>query len=206
MMVRCSACGTMNAADDGFCGTCGTALSSDAAQATPESAAPQAIIDPTPPEPFQPPPEPLAGPAQFCGNCGAENAATRTFCRVCGSTLTATPAPPRARPAGSPAPRARDEDPQQAVVAQPATARPGAAARQRGGGGWIVLLAVLGLLAGALFVLLPSMLGQRSPADADPSRPAATGRLQEAGLPPSDRLAVLPMRSFAQPRAARKPS
>jgi hypothetical protein len=68
------------------------------------------------------------------------------------------------------------------------------------------VLAVLGLLAGVLFVLLPSMLGQPSPTEADPSRPAATGGLQEAGLPPSDRLAVLPMRSFAQTRAARKPS
>jgi hypothetical protein len=70
----------------------------------------------------------------------------------------------------------------------------------------MVLLAVLGLLAGILFVLLPSMLGSRPPPEADPSRPAATGGLREAGLPASDRLAVQPMRSFDQTRAARKPS
>jgi hypothetical protein len=207
MSVRCANCGASNAADDAFCGNCGTALSGGPAQATVESPGPHPMVDPAPPKPFEPPPETLVGPTQFCGNCGAENVATRTFCRVCGSTLTPlAAAATAATTAGSASRGAGSERPQQADGPQTARVRPAIAARQRGGGGWIVLLAVLGLLAGVLFVLLPSMLGSRPPTDADPTRPAATGGLQEAGLPAGDRLAVLPMRSSATTRATWKPS
>jgi hypothetical protein len=56
----------------------------------------------------------------------------------------------------------------------------------------MVALAALGLLAGILIILLPTLLGSKPVTEAAPSRPAATGSLPEAALPGERRLVVQP--------------
>jgi len=168
MTVRCPACGTMNAPEDAFCGTCGTALPGTEVGSNTEPAPPQPVVPTLRPEP-------LAGPSQACGVCGAQNAISRTFCRVCGSTLALPGAGSRIQ-AGTPP----DASALPAAAAGRVATVP---APSRGGGGWLVALAVLGLLAGILFVLLPSLLGSRPVTEAVPTRAAPTGSLPEARSP-----------------------
>jgi uncharacterized OB-fold protein len=56
--VRCPACGTANAADDAYCGTCGSPLT-------------YGTVPPVP-----------------CWSCGAANLPGRAYCRSCGQSLS----------------------------------------------------------------------------------------------------------------------
>jgi hypothetical protein len=189
MTLRCSSCGATNVPDDQFCGTCGAALPAQASEAPYEAGS--GVIDPEPPVLPAPPPETRAGPARECAVCGAQNAMARTFCRVCGSTL-AQAGPTTGIPAGAPAATSAPS----AAPASPGAAAGGAAsggaasrgairtaAGSRGGGGWLVALAVLGLLAGVMFVLIPSLLGSRPVTEAVPTRAAPTAAAPTEGLP-----------------------
>lgn len=128
-------------------------------------------------------PLPPAGPAGEgllrCPSCGIANAASRTFCQTCGAKLT---------PAARIASRSRDEI-AAAVAAvpgprpvQPGPPTPGLppgvtprGAAPRGGGGlpvWIVVVIVLGVLAGVAAVVGSDLLKGSGPASAISAAPS----------------------------------
>jgi hypothetical protein len=93
----CRRCGTLNAAGDQFCGSCGAFLEWDGEAAGPvERVAAPAVATPEPaplPGPTATPaPAPLPGPAPAptgltCSSCGTVNPGGRTFCQSCGTLL-----------------------------------------------------------------------------------------------------------------------
>ena len=202
MTVRCPACGASSSADDQFCGVCGSALPQAAAPANTEPDRPVPIVGRGASQPVQAPPEPMAGPTRACGVCGAQNEAARTFCRVCGSTLTTTAASRAPGPtvgqgtAGATSAAAQPSQNARSAPKAPSARAAAAAAKPRSSGsGWMVILAALGLLAGILIILLPTLLGSRPVTEAAPStsRPAATGTLPEAVVPGDVPIVSLPV-------------
>ena len=130
----CAKCGTLNAAGDAFCGSCGAFLEFAAEQAgtpevapvAPEPMAPAAFAAGTnPPEAAPTPPAlaplPAAAPSAApsvattgatCPVCGRANPTGRTFCISCGERLT-----PAGRPVATPG---RAAAPAQVVAPRPA--------------------------------------------------------------------------------------
>lgn len=117
-----------------------------------------------------------------CPSCGIANAATRTFCQTCGAKLT---------PAARIASRSRDEI-AAAVAAvpgarpvQPGPPTPGRTpgvvprgAAPKDGGGlpvWIVVVIVLGVLAGVAVVVGSNLLNGSGPASAISAAPSLGG-------------------------------
>jgi ribosomal protein L40E len=151
--ILCSRCGTANAAGDQFCGSCGAFLEWEG-RARP-SDEPPPVAEPAPSEPLAPAPPPTevaaatAGSAataapdvpsspapqagfSVCPHCGSGNPPGRTFCHKCGKLLAATP------PAAA------------------ANASGGAKSKSSSGGlpGWLPIVIVVGLLVGAVAILV----------------------------------------------------
>jgi len=148
----CPKCGSENAPDDAFCGSCGAFLEFAAeeaaeaggvpgpapAEATLPAPAPGVIVSATPtaeagaaPSAHASPGSQAKGPA--CAACGRENPAGRTFCVSCGARLpapgagaapVAVPAPAAAAKATSPARPAWDFPTAPVPPAGPTTAAP----------------------------------------------------------------------------------
>lgn len=138
----CRRCGASNTAADRFCGVCGAFLEWEGVTAEQESG-PDASVGggvEAPPEGAEPP-EPSADPERaWCGECGTANPPTRTFCQSCGATLVA----PARRPIEPP-----PEDWTGRVFPTPP---PAPLPARRGPPSWLLWVAVLGLLAGAVAV------------------------------------------------------
>jgi beta-lactam-binding protein with PASTA domain len=118
----CPTCGHQNAAEDDFCGSCGSFLRWDPTQAVPAVTPPETTPEPEPepeaePEaapPLSEAPAPVAEPAAVeaapatleagtaCPSCGTKIPPDRHFCPSCGTYLTrsggAIPEPPAAAP------------------------------------------------------------------------------------------------------------
>jgi ribosomal protein L40E len=171
--IICSRCGTVNAAGDQFCGSCGAFLEWEGREASPadgegEPRPPeiQPINDP-PPAAEPPPPPPPASPAVIatpaaaappaepaapqpqagftvCPHCGSGNPPGRTFCHKCGKLLAA--APPAA--AG--------------------TAAKDATQRKRSGGlpTWLPIVIGAGLVVGLIAVVLSVVMKPAPPPSA----------------------------------------
>jgi len=190
--VICRRCGFSNVAGDQFCGSCGAFLEWEgdtAPAATPPPAVTRADDDlaglarpaampasPVPPPVAQAaaaagPVAPAAGLLR-CPACGIANAATRTFCQSCGARLAE-------------APRVGEVSREQiaaAVSARPTPAPPASAkaARKEPGGrssggiaGWIIGVAVLGILVGVGIVAASVLLKSPGPASGATAAPSA---------------------------------
>jgi DNA-directed RNA polymerase subunit RPC12/RpoP len=165
--VACARCGTVNTADDQFCGSCGAEL------ATP------------PPAGGEPRPE---ASLVRCPSCGTANQSGRSFCQRCGSKLAdATPVAARA-PGTAVAPVSAMPPPASgARPAVPGARRADPVDRPGGMSSWL-LLAGAGILVGALVVIVALMAGSgQPPPPAGASAAPSTGepRSPEPSLRPS---------------------
>jgi hypothetical protein len=199
----CRRCGFTNAAGDQFCGSCGAFLEWEGEQAAAGAGAeanpdiPQvrplenqppviagdpgpATGEPTPPAPV--PAEPAGdGPLVRCPACGIANAAGRTFCQSCGSRLA---------DAGTVGERSREEIAAAVnanagpVPVRTTTIRaPRPEPASSSGGGilkWIVLMAVLGVLAGVGLVVGMNVLRGDGPVAGATSAPSGVGQASDA--------------------------
>jgi hypothetical protein len=174
----CSKCGFSNVPGDQFCGSCGAFLewegvaAADAAAAPPPSDVP--VVGPrpgadggtqaTPPIGGPPavttapiPPTGSAAALIRCPACGIANTAGRTFCQSCGTKL---PEAAVVKPATPEQIAAAITAPYPAPGAQPRAAASDPAEPSGRGGllKWLVLVGVLGLVAGVAVVVGGSLL------------------------------------------------
>lgn len=151
----CRRCGTLNAAGDQFCGSCGAFLEWDGEAA----GASEPRIAPVPAPAAAPAPLPGLAPAPAgptCPSCGMRNAVGKTFCQSCGTLLEREPAG-RLSLATS---LAGDRPPR----------------RAEGGGlpGWLLPILGLGLLVGAVAVVLSVVMRPAAPSSAASTDASAT--------------------------------
>jgi hypothetical protein len=190
--VICRQCGTVNNAEDQFCGNCGaflewTAEPADAA-ATPVSAAPAgsdaaATAAPGPTAPTSAAAASATDELVRCPSCGTANVAGRTFCQRCGNKLAGAtaavrlPLPPRSEAGAAAAASGPAVAPvRQPVAGRTSTARRREAADTRGGlPGWLMVV-VAGIVVGAIVVALVLVLGAggAKPPTAASSAPSAS--------------------------------
>jgi hypothetical protein len=204
----CRRCGFTNHPGDQFCGSCGAFLEWEGEQASGSGAGagrdpdvpPARSLEDQPPviagapgssaAPTQPAPvpdvAPADGPLVRCPACGIANAAGRTFCQSCGAKLAE---------AGVVGERSREEI-AAAVNASPGPVpvrtttirptRPEPASASSGGGGilkWIVLMAVLGVVAGVGLVVGMNVLRGEGPVGGATSAPSGVGQASDAPSP-----------------------
>jgi len=202
--IICAKCGTPNAPDDQFCGSCGAFLEWQEADADvgPASVTPPRPTDDGTPLPREPPPAPpLQAIASVppdrpepgsvtCVVCGTVNPAGRTFCQRCGSRLATSPADPATEPL------------------RPTAASP---EREAGGGGlpgWLPIVVGLGLIIGLVAVAASFVLGSlgdatslATSAPASPT-PTLTATLTPTGSPGPGESPAAESPSSAPPAAA----
>jgi hypothetical protein len=135
------------------------------------------VAPPAPPPVAPPPvaPPPVAAGLLRCPACGIANGAVRTFCQSCGARLAEAPmvgAMSREQIAAAVAAK-----PTVAPVTPGVGPRPDPAAKNGSGSrgilGWVVGLAVLGLLVGGAIVVGGSLLKGQGPITASSSDPSA---------------------------------
>lgn len=220
--VICRQCGTVNNAEDQFCGNCGAFLewTAEPAEAV-DVASAAAPAAPSPVEAAAPgsatptSAAPAAGAAELvrCPSCGTANVAGRTFCQRCGNKLAGAtaavrmPLPPRTAPGPTAGPT---PGPAVATGRQPVAGRTAAARRREaadtGGGlpGWLMVV-VAGIVVGAIAVGLVLVLGAGSgrPPTAASSAPSASAAASAA--PSASHKASAPTKT-PKPTAKPKPS
>jgi hypothetical protein len=214
--MLCGRCGAANVAGDQFCGSCGAFLewvadpdapiapvpvTADAAP--PASTTPGTLADPgapttAPTAPAPPLPaetEDEAGVVR-CAACGIANPVGRTFCQTCGATLaTAVVAGAIGRGwTGLPPPAPTGSATGGQLTTSPV---PAASPRARRGiPGWVVVVAVLGIVVGAAVVGGSVFLKQAT----EPSAAAVTAPPGSRGSP-----GVTPSASSSGPAASISP-
>ncbi len=183
--IVCRRCGTANAPDDTFCGSCGAYLawegdSVDAPrEASSEPASP--MVAASTPDTVASAPDTATAGAIHCRVCGTSNPGGRTFCQSCGERLAAAAAPTSAR-AASPSGTSSG-----GTAARPPAPQPSRAPVRSHGGtdpssgglpGWLLPVAGLGLLVGLVVVgasiLLGGDGGAASEATSAPGPPSPT--------------------------------
>lgn len=205
--VTCRRCGFSNEGGDQFCGSCGAFLEWEgevadgaatvAARAEDEVGdeglsglvhpivTPAGSAEPAPPPVSVPPTAPPpAGALLRCPACGIANAVTRTFCQSCGARLAVTA-------------RVTEATREQITAAVTATPRPRTvsvagvtAARSdtssggsRGIAGWLVVMAVLGIVVGVGFVAASVLLKNPGPATGATEAPSVLASNGPDGSP-----------------------
>jgi hypothetical protein len=178
----CRRCGFVNAPGDAFCGSCAAFLEWEGEPAT-AGAPPMTVDDAVAPATV--PAEVTAPDLALlrCPACGIANPPTRTFCQSCGSRLAdaARVGPPSAERIAA-AVAAPVVAPVVVPTQHPAS-RPGATqavTRQPGAGrsgllGWLVVMAVLGVLVGVGVVVGGNLLKGGEPASQASTAPIASG-------------------------------
>lgn len=193
--VICRRCGFANAGGDQFCGSCGAFLEweGEVADGVAPVGAPadevgdeglSGLVHPTMTAPVPPPitappvivppiAPPPVGALLRCPACGIANAGTRTFCQSCGARLAETS-------------RVTEATREQITAAVTATPRhrivPVAGATEartdpsgggsRGIAGWLVVMAVLGIVVGVGFVAASVLLKGQGPATGATAAPS----------------------------------
>ncbi len=208
--LTCRRCGFANEGSDQFCGSCGVFLEweGEAAEvidavalpvdvtATPAAPTGARIRPPgddeglsalvTPAETPAVPPVVETGPLLRCPACGIANAGTRTFCQSCGARLAE-------------AARVTEVSKEQIAAAVAAKAKPRAvpvagvtAARtepeggsSRGIAGWLIVMVLLGLVAGALVVAASVLLKSPGPATGASEAPSPAASAGSSSGPES---------------------
>ena len=172
--LTCRRCGFANEGSDQFCGSCGVFLEweSEAAEVI-DAGAPRVEVTATPVAstgtriappsddagssalvtPAATPVAPVveAGPLLRCPACGIVNAGTRTFCQSCGARLAETARVTEVSKEQIAAAVAAKAKPKTVPVAGVTTAHTKPAkGSSRGIAGWLIVMVMLGLMAGAL--------------------------------------------------------
>jgi double zinc ribbon protein len=191
--VLCRSCGASNDPADQFCGSCGAFLEWTAEPAEVAPPRPSSDVPATDPGAAAggaaPAPAPATEPADpalvRCPSCGTANVASRTFCQRCGGKLAGAAAvTPRA--AGVPPPpvvRVSEPAPAAVPAPHPTARRPTPREADRGGlSSWIVI-AIAGLLVGA--VLVGGAIALRSNATPPPAAASAAPSASASAPAPS---------------------
>jgi hypothetical protein len=206
----CSKCGFSNVPGDQFCGSCGAFLewegvpTADPGAAAPAGSGPLAdvpVVGPPPGAgtterpftpgpvavPATPPPATSAAPAADpglirCPACGIANTAGRTFCQSCGTKLPEAAAVQSASAAQI---AAAVNAPSRPATGTPASTRTVTAEPEEGSGGggllkWLVLVAIVGVLAGVGIVAGSTLLRGSASSDAS-SNPSLAVRPSSSG-------------------------
>lgn len=212
--VICRRCGFANQGGDQFCGSCGAFLEWEGEAAEGEAAEGAAPVAsptageaqdeglsglvrpsgisgaPTPPAPpavTTPPPGgvPPAGVLLRCPACGIANADTRTFCQSCGTRLADTARVTEATREQIAAAVAASSRPKAVPVTGATTVRTEpASGGSRGIAGWLIAMAVIGIVVGVGFVAASVLFKSPGPATgatAAPSIVASNGPDASAG-------------------------
>ncbi|MDP2350497.1 MAG: zinc ribbon domain-containing protein [Chloroflexota bacterium] len=194
--VICRRCGFANVAGDQFCGSCGAFLEweGEVADGVAPVAAPDADVvgdegisglvhptvtaaaspEPTPPPviatPIAPPP---VGALLRCPACGIANAGTRTFCQSCGTRLAETARVTEATREQIAAAVTATPGPRTVPVTGVTSGRTGpSSGGSRGIAGWLIVMAVLGIVVGVGFVAASVLLKSPGPATGATASPS----------------------------------